>query len=275
MTVTEIGNAALEVRIAPSHQRLDLQAYTSILSEVRKTLEEVDRIAIPERTPRVHWAIKDVSMAKEVCMLLVPKTIPGKRAVSSLSVPTEGLVSGVRSLSRTPEIPAYFSDATVNRVGQIGKHVESGDVDHVTVSSIQGSGEPAIVNRETTLNAARAVDPVRESFSSIVGILEILQHRSGRPPRAILRIEKSNHAVRITAREDQSPILRESWGERVLAEGLLRRNSSGQPVSLQLEGIEGAPQRSSAISPWELLGIDPDYTEGLSTEEYIKRVRRD
>lgn len=274
MTITEVGGAALEVCIVPSHQRLDLQAYTSILSEVRKSLEEVDRIAIPERTPRVHWAIKDMSMQKEVRILLVPKTVPNKRAISTLSVPTEGLVSGVQSLSRAAEIPAYFTDATVNRVGQIGKHVKSGDVDRVTVASMRAPTDCAIVDQATSLNAARAVEPVKKSFSSISGVLEILEHRTGRSPRAFLRVETSKHAVRIEAREDQASLLRESWGERVLVEGLLKRNILGQPVSLVLDSIENDPERGSAVSPWELLGIDPGFTDGLSTEDYIRRVRR-
>ncbi|WP_162602209.1 hypothetical protein [Streptomyces sp. CS207] len=274
MTITEVGGAALEIRIVPGHQRLDLQAYTSILSEVRKSLEEVDRIAIPARTPRVHWAIKDMSMQKEVRILLTPKTVPNRRAIATLSVPTEGLVSGVRSLSRVAEIPAYFTDSTVHRVGQIGKHVKSGDVDRVTVASMRSPTEWATVDQATTMNAARAIEPVKKSFSSISGVLEILEHRTGRSPRAFLRVDNSKHAVRIEAREDQSSLLRESWGERVLVEGLLKRNILGQPVSLVLDSIENTPERGSSVSPWELLGIDPDFTDGLSTEDYIRRVRR-
>ncbi|UUN28585.1 hypothetical protein [Streptomyces sp. FIT100] len=274
MTITDIGGAALEVRITPSHQRLDLQAYTSILSEVRKSLEEVDRIAIPARTPRMQWAIKDMSMRQDVRILLVPKVIPNKRAISTLSVPTEGLVSGVRSLSRVAEIPAYFTDATVHRVEQIGKHVRSGDVDRVSVASMRIPTEAAVVDQATTINAARAIEPVKKSFSSVTGVLEVLEHRTGRSPRAFLRVDGSKHGVRVEAREDQSSLLREAWGERVLAEGLLKRNILGQPVSLVLDTIENAPDRGNALSPWELLGVDPDFTEGLSTEEYIRRVRR-
>ncbi|MFC7809974.1 hypothetical protein [Streptomyces olivaceus] len=274
MTITEIGGAALEVRIVPGHRRLDLQAYTSILSEVRKTLEEVDRAAIPTRTPRMHWAIKDMSMRDEVRIILTPKEVPNKRAISTLSVPTEGLVSGVQSLSKVAEIPAYFTDATVNRVGIIGKHVKSGEVGRVAVASMRAPNEWATVDQVTTSNAARAVEPVKRSSSSISGVLEVLEHRAGRTPRAFLKVDGSKHAVRIEAREDQSTLLREAWGEHVLAEGLLKRNILGQPVSLVLDSIANIPDRGSSVSPWELLGIDPKFTDGLSTEEYVKRVRR-
>ncbi|MEU9780756.1 hypothetical protein AB0H92_07205 [Streptomyces phaeochromogenes] len=274
MTITEIGGAALEVRIVPGHRRLDLQAYTSILSEVRKTLEEVDRAAIPSRTPRMHWAIKDMSMHEEVRIVLTPKEVPNKRAISTLSVPTEGLVSGFQSLSKIAEIPAYFTDATVNRVGIIGKHVKSGEVDRVAVASMRAPNEWATVDQVTTTNAARAVEPVKKSFSSISGVLEVLEHRTGRTPRAFLKVDGSKHAVRIEAREDQSALLREAWGEHVLAEGLLKRNILGQPVSLVLDSIANISDRGSSVSPWELLGIDPKFTDGLSTEEYVKRVRR-
>ena len=167
MTITDVGEAALEVRIAPTQLRIDLQTYTSILSEVRHALEEVDRIAIPARTPRVHWAIKELSMDREVRMLLVPKIIPTKRLLSSLSIPTDGLVNGVRQLSKEARIPVNFSDATVNRVGVIGKHVSAGDVDHVSVASMHSPSDAAVVDRATTINAARAVEPIKKAFSSI------------------------------------------------------------------------------------------------------------
>ncbi|MEU3494429.1 hypothetical protein ABZ747_13180 [Kitasatospora cineracea] len=274
MTITEVSEAALEVRIAPTQQRIDLQAYTSILSEVRKALEEVDRIAIPQRTPRVNWAIKDLSMDREVRMLLVPKTVPFRRELSSLTVPPDGLVSGVRSLSREARIPAYFSDSTVHRVGLIGKHVRAGEIDHVSVASMHAPSEAAVVDRTTTLNADRAIEPVKKAFSSITGTLEVLEHRKDRPPRAFVRSAGMSHAVRIEAREDQANMLRDAWGTHVLVEGLLKRNIVGQPVSLVLSSLEPVAERGSSVDPWELLGIDPDFTGGLSTAEYMKQVRR-
>jgi hypothetical protein len=274
MSITELGGAALEVRIAPTEQRLDLQTYTTILSEVRRTLDEVDHIAIPQRTPRLNWAIRDLKMDREVRMILVPRAVPVRRALSSLAIPTDGLVNGVLSLSREAHIPAYFSDSTVRRIGQIGKFVTTGEVDHVSVASMHLPGEAAVVDQETTLNAGRAIDAVKKAFSSIAGTLEILEQRRGRQPRAFIRVPGLSHGVRIEANAGQTDSLRQAWGSRVLAEGLLKRNIVGQPISLELASLEVVAEAGSSLSPWELLGVDPEFTGGLSTADFIEQVRR-
>jgi hypothetical protein len=269
-----MGGAALEIRIAPAQRRLDLQAYTSILSEVRKALQEVDRIAIPQRTARLNWAITKINMDQEIRMILEPKMVPVRRELSSLVVPTDGLVSGVRSLSREAIIPAFFTDSTVHRIGLIGKHILAGEIDHVSMASAYAPSDAAVVNQATTVNADRATEPVKAAISTITGTLEVLERRRNHAPRAFIRVDGTSHAVRIEAKADQTTLLREAWGDRVRAEGLLKRNIAGQPVVLELSSLEPVPERDSSINPWDLLGIDPEFTGGLSTAEFIEQVRR-
>jgi hypothetical protein len=68
--------------------------------------------------------------------------------------------------------------------------------------------------------------------------------------------------------------LHAAWNKRVVAGGILTRNAAGQAVRLDLEELILLPDETEQISAWNLLGIDPDYTGALSTDEYLDRTRR-
>lgn len=273
-TDVAIGDAVLEIKLSSPHRTLDLRSFTQVLTQMRLTLEEIDRNATPVRTPRVQWGIRDMDMKAGGRVFLVPEIIPRARAWSTLALPTDGLVGGVQSLSQTAEIPPYFSEGTIGRVQAIGKHVSAGTFDKISVSS-RREALPAEVGRQTVENAARAVEPIRRSFSSVVGTLDVLDYnRGGRRARAEVRVSGSRHAVRIFADHGQAAELRNAWGQRVRAVGLLKRNLAGQPVSLDLEELEVLGSPPEPVSPWDILGIDPDFTGGMNTAAYMERVRR-
>jgi len=273
-TDVAIGDAVLEIKLSSPHTTLDLQSFTQVLTQLRLALEEIDRNATPVKTPRVQWGIRDMDMKVGGRVLLVPEAIPRARAWSTLALPADGLVDGVRSLSEAAEIPPYFSEGTIGRVQAIGKHISAGTFDKIYVSS-RREDRLAEVGRQTLENAAKAVAPIRRSYSSVTGTLDVLDYnRGGRRARAEVRMQGSKHAVRIFAGHGQAADLRDAWGKRVCVEGLLKRNIAGQPVSLELDDLEVLDAPPEPMSPWRILGADPDFTGGLGTAGYLERVRR-
>ncbi|MEU9655028.1 hypothetical protein [Streptomyces chartreusis] len=273
MTTAVRDDSALEVRIAPTSSRLDLKTYTQILGEVRLSLEEVDRTALPVRSPRLRWAIKDMTMERDVRIVLVPAVVPAKRSLQSIAAPLNGFVDGVELLTESPKIPPFFSERTVARVGHIGKHIGPGGIEQVAVTSLNGDQHTAVVDEGTVTNATRAVLPAKSAFSSVTGTLDVLSHGKGSSPRALIRDPRTRHAVRVVAHSDHSEMLRNAWGRRVIASGLLQRNSEGQTVSLQMTDLEVLPDQRGPMDPADILGINPRITGDLSTAEYLKQVR--
>ncbi|MEU6398625.1 hypothetical protein ABZ867_16845 [Streptomyces cinnamoneus] len=273
MTTAARDDSALEVRIAPTSRRLDLRTYTQILNEVRMSLEEVDRTALPVRSPRLRWAIEDMTMESYVRIVLVPAIVPAKRTLQSIATPLHGFVDGIDSLTESPRIPPFFSERTVARVGHIGKHIGPGGVEQVAVTSLNGDRHTAVVDEGTVSNAAQAVLPAKSAFSSVTGTLDVLSHTKGSAPRALIRDPRTRHAVRVAAHSEHSEILRNAWGRRVVASGVLQRNSEGQAVSLQMTDLEILPDSQSQIDPADILGVNPRITGDLSTAEYLKQVR--
>lgn len=264
---------SLEVLIR-TNTRLTLVNYTQILSEIRLALDEVDRIALPGRTPRLHWAVQETSGTSDIRIVLIPQRIPARRELQSLTAASSGLVLGIGELQAEPAIPEFFSARTVERIQHVGAHIERGEIAEVQVSSTNGKRSSASLDSSVVAHARRAVEPSRRAWSSIVGRLEVLIGRGSRDPRAVILQEGTRSAVVVRARVDQKGLLRNAWEHRVVAAGELTRNSVGQAIKLDLHDLEVLlPPTHDRVSAWDLVGSMPEATGSMTTVEYLERIR--
>lgn len=263
---------SLEVLIR-TNTRLTLVNYTQILSEIRLSLDEVDRIALPGRTPRIHWAVRETGGMSDIRIVLVPQHIPVRRELQSLAVPSSGLVSGISTLQAEPVIPELFSARTVERIQHVGAHIERGQIKELQFSSLNGKRSSASLDSSAVAHARRAVRPSQRAWSSIVGLLEVLIAKGSRDPRAVILQEETRSAVIIRAGNEQKNLLRNAWGHRVVASGELTRNSVGQAIRLDLHDLKVLPRMQDRVSAQDLVGIIPEATGSMTTEEYMEHIR--
>lgn len=268
-------DASVEVRITASSSRgVEVRAYTRILSEVLLSLEEIDRLAVDSRSPRLTWAVSSLSADRDLVAELRPITLPARRPPRSFTLSPEGLVAGVTQLGESAEIPSLFSARTVERVQAIGQTVGHRGVAEVTLASVNGHRSEGIVDETTLRNAKSAVRPAQSAWSSVVGRLDVLEARRRDRPRAQVYDPRTRRAVILTAHEDQTDVLQTAFGHQVMASGVLVRNSSGQAVRLDLIELRIVEGQESAVSARDLLGIAPDITGGLTTAQYLRGLER-
>src|SRR6266516_6651987 len=116
--------SAVELGIRRDAGGVSVRAYTRLLTHVLAMLEEIDRLATPGRVARPEWAVRSVSeSASTFRMTLLPRTLPRRRDLESVSVPPRALVSGVEALAGQPEIPQLFSANVVSHVDEVGQQV--------------------------------------------------------------------------------------------------------------------------------------------------------
>lgn len=270
------ADAAVEIRLTQDRWGLTLATYTFVLQQIRKSLETIDRLAVTHRSPRVSWAVGELSSNGEVAMLLVPRQINIRREPLTYRRPVTALTEGIDELGHQAEVPAFFDDTVVRRVQNLGHHVGSGGLDSVRVASvIDGErGRQVSVTRETADNAARSVLAASSAHSSFTGLLTLLS-QSRTKIKAVIQDPESHHNVVCDVGQLDKAELRGLWGESVTAWGLLTRNALGQPIGLAAEGIEPVPQQPHhvPIHAADLLGAAPDWTGGLSVQAYQDLAR--
>lgn len=255
--------------------RLTLRNYMNILTEVRLSLEEVDKIAMPRNASRVDWGIRELSTTRkdrDVRVVLAPAKRLARREPGTLSLPTHGLVNGIQNLQEEALIPAYFSARTVERVQRMGLGIDRGDVAAVELTSMNGRQEKAVVDQGVIAKAKEAVRGASTTWSSAVGTLAVLDLKNPEKPRAEISLA-SRGAVVVHAKAADVDQLRALWGQRVLAVGELTRNALGQPVRLKMESLDALPGPSERLTAWDILGIAPRATGDLTTSEYIEVIR--
>ena len=128
------------------------------------------------------------------------------------------------------------------------------------------------LNVDEQLCTERAVQRV---YSSVEGVLEMVA-RQGKTVMAGLHEHGTGAYVQCCLAADEwFDELRDRalWGKRVLVEGRVAYDEAGTPLSIV--DVTSVIERESGPRIGDFRGSTPNLTGGLSTEEFIARVRGD
>jgi hypothetical protein len=95
------NDVGVEVEIDGPPRSIGVRAYTQLLNEVRLALEEVDKFALPGRTPRIDWAVQDLSVNGGIRAVFAPRRVPPRRPVVTVAASAAGFVGGVNLLQQS------------------------------------------------------------------------------------------------------------------------------------------------------------------------------
>lgn len=272
--VTQANGSAVEV-LLNSDSNLTVAGYTSILNEIRLALAEVDRLVVPSRTPRLEWAIQQVSGSKSLRIVLAPMTTPARRPLNTMTLASNGFVTGIGELHQEPAIPPLFSARTVERVQAVGRHMAKEHLRDIKLTQLSSQQTNAVIDNQTVAKAKQAVFGAQKAYGSVTGRVEVLVSRNENHPRAQIILEGTRRAVVVRGSAEHRDILRSAWGKRVMAGGELTRNSLGQPIRLELTELHFLSDRDHSLTAWDILGVVPNATGELTTADYIELLRRD
>lgn len=111
----------------------------------------------------------------------------------------------------------------------------------------------------------------RDSIGSVIGHLDSISVHDKNEAR--LWPERGGPPVLVRFSSDDLDCVKSYLGERVEASGRLRRDQAGQLVSVQLRTLERLPSIDDSPPLTELIGLDPDFTGGVSSAEYLREIR--
>ncbi|HET8684399.1 MAG TPA: hypothetical protein VFM54_21375 [Micromonosporaceae bacterium] len=109
----------------------------------------------------------------------------------------------------------------------------------------------------------------RRSIGSVIGRLETATVHERR--EASLWPVGGGDRVTVYFSESQIDLIRQAWGSRVEASGVLTRDASDRLVSVRLQGLETLPDEGPPLT--SLVGMDPNFTDGLGVDGYLREIR--
>lgn len=263
----------LEVRLNVSPDGVTPRAYTDTLVQVARSLEELDRIAETDPKNRVAWFVSDTAWRKTGPIVrLRPEARTVARTTEELLRPSRAFVEGIRSLHRAPAIPDDFTEGIVKRVGRVSDlttKASSGLEGVEVVSLADATAQPAPIDAVVDLNAKKAIAPLSLAYGSVIGRLDLISARRS-TPKVGLVTDYGPPVTCTVSRIEREDYLR-AFDSQVLVEGLIKRNSSGQIISIAADSLHVlAP--TEPVTARELRGIlsNPD---GLTVAEFIEEQR--
>ncbi|WP_405811928.1 hypothetical protein OG524_28705 [Streptomyces sp. NBC_01520] len=185
------------------------------------------------------------------------------------------LLCVVRELEERPEIPSCEDETTVRRVADLTGLVGRRGVAGLRVRTDRSSpwSQAVPLTPAVRMHALQAVKVKVRARSSFQGRLDKVNLR-GKTPQFSLFNEARGLALRCNTTDDEViDQVKRHMGEIVTARGDLSRNASNQPVHLRVDRLKlfEAPQRQVSVEDWA--GVAPDWTNGLSSVDFVRRQR--
>ena len=248
-------------------EQLDVKLIVAALRDIENILSEIERSVSADRDAKAHWAWGEEAHLQFVASPNGVAEATLGRVLEVVHDGFEGAVGAAQSNGGVKWPPEFGVRAqhSAQRVLRLLKHLES--------ITIETTGRPPLEIREARIEQLFAGLPVQRVYSSVEGVLEMVSRR-GKIVRAGLREHGTGTYVKCRlAAEEWFDDLRDRalWGKRVLVEGRVAYNEEGTPLSIV--DVTSVVERESGPRIRDFRGSVPDLTGGLSTEEFIARVR--
>ncbi len=271
----------------PTDPRVDAPTAEDLIGQVRDflgVLRDVERAVEASGTNELVWRVTGASMNSPISLEFTPS---GYGPAANLAARAERVerttIDGLKALRRGDPRPPYFTDEAIAKAQRLHTRVLNGLSD--TVISVADDAEPVMIDRpaardfERTMERAKALVSIPyKELGSIEGFVtkpELDGHR-----RAILRFKARLGGAEIKAyargpafRQIEQITLHEIWdGLRVRVYGMISYKSVGLIEHINATGIE-ILDAQPLPGPDDI--VDPRFTGGVSTEEFLRELRRD
>ena len=257
--VSSLTNLTLRIEAPPN--RVPVAAFASVLTETVSILTDLQH----SRSQRVvTWYLTDLKIGSAVAVL-TPEDISDE----SLVVGTE-FVNGLKSAEEGRALPEYFSATSLAKLTSMVRMLGTPGIEFLE-ASIERTGAPIVSARATNNvreNIRRLQQPRRRSYGSITGTLDTISTRKDTKKFQILD-PVSRRPVSCQFSVDQIDVIKDALTKRVVVSGTVVRNITGQPLRIE----DGELQVLDPSTPLtNLIGVDPQFTGGLSLPDYFERI---
>jgi len=247
--------------------RIPVGSFLIAIKNLSGLLSEVERQIEPKQVGS-RWAVVRLSMSSPVTIQIAPLE-PRARETARFAI--DRTVAGFRELEKHEVRPQYFTDEALSRARAVmgildqksitGVHIRDGD-ESVEVSHKLVAHVDVLIERKIT-----------ECEGAIEGKLEVINVHTGLKVIVYRHSDNRPITASIIDAGGMMESVKDALGKRVYASGTLKRDKYGEIVEIQIGDIKVLPP-DSELSPLDsYFGIDPDFTGGLSVDEFLRRVR--
>lgn len=251
---------------------ISIEAFQEAVVNFVRVLHEVDEAISGRRS--VRWRLAELRRGSPAVLTWVgePRRAPKAKGPARDYSPAVGdmTISGMEKLERGEGRPDGFTDDALDATKRLAHLRARGGITSVAIA-----GESDRRKRPKTLDlterAAAAVnDLIGPKYTAIGSVEGILQGINSHGTLYFAVYDSIwGGRVKCDIPLDLKPKALNAFDKRVLVRGMVSTDVAGHPRYVKVEDIDEFPVRDEL--PQSLRGIDPDYTDGLAVEEYLKK----
>jgi hypothetical protein len=178
------------------------------------------------------------------------------------------LLAGLATIERGPVRPRSFSDDSLRRARDMARVLKGG-----IAAVVLSAGERRVsLTRNTAANVEAVLQPRHTYAGSVEGIVQTICLRD--PWYFEVSDALSRRPVECRFGPDLLEEVRVALGRRALVSGEVKTDATGQMLYIGVMQVRPLPSDDDLPQPDEIFGVDPGFTEGVDSAEYV-RARRD
>lgn len=218
---------------------------------------------------RTTWGITEIEMGSLVTTL-APNRLKRGATTVVLDQVARTVVGGFAEAEVHEGLPDGWSLKSAGAAAELARQLGLLAADGMLIEILNGGHvlSRVTVTRQSEENLQSALKTRQQSIGSVIGKLDTISVHRGR--HAWLWTERTNDRVEVSFGDDQTDQIRAALGQRVEIVGRLTRNAENRVISVKMRDLEVLPAGRPIT---DLIGLDPDFTGDLTTEEYLEEIR--
>lgn len=247
---------------------ISLDSFLIVVDSSISILKDLDSAISKEPKGSLDWVIDNIYPTNSIGIEL--KSKPRKPKVDYSLKVAEAYTDGIEIIQKQGITPPYFSDNSLKLVNKAAHALGKNGANSFEIIDIDRD-KHIIVNKDMVNITKQLAGYSYKSFGSVEGTLEMVSIH--KPARFNVYHSISLRAVRCNLKQEDIDKIRDALGRTVVISGLVSYNSKDEPISVFVQEIDVIPKEEDLPSIDEFIGSDPNFTEDVSTEDYIRGMR--
>ena len=247
---------------------ISLDAFLLVLRESHAILKELDRAASQQRNGTLTWGISGLKAGSAV-VEAQSRVIRGEEDFGPQVA--RSFVDGIHTIQTEAITPALFSLDSLTSIRRIVRSLGTEGVSALKVDAPE-LDRSVQLSSEATSNVEALIGIRHKRIGSVEGKLELISiHGTGRRFNVYHAITR--RAVRCNLTKEMENEVIRNLGRRVIVSGIVSYNTRGEPVGVNVDRMRVLKEEKDLPRIGDIIGMAPDITGQLATEEYIREMR--
>lgn len=255
----------LSLTLSGRTRNIKMNSFLRVGKKSLNILEGLEQAVSGGKRDGVEWVIVNLEMGSAT-VELEPQTESREDVTAKV---IEECIDGLNEIENNPSSPPHFSDKMLKDARDIVGVLNDG-IEEISISSQKKSAK---ISKKLASNVEELViSHERKEIGSLEGYLKMVTFKND---YFSLYDKLTGNRVKCdfdASREKLVEKIRKGLNRRVLVKGLITTNKTGVPQSAEVESIELFKPEEELPSLDDIVGLDENFTGGISSENYIDNL---